>query len=300
MRKFSLASFVLALAALVPGLPAAAAPAAGSPASVPSAAAGGLLFAVSEGTSGGGAGITDEQIATKYKPLIDVMQQVLGQPVRVKYVRDFRALEDGMKAGLFDLVIARPSDYPARGVRDYGYRAVTTTRPDGHCLLVVPKDSPYQSLADVKDIGNKRLILPEDIAYMTTFCTAELRDRGLPVTPQQTYYVREQAAIPFSLKNKLAQIGGIASYSGAAKRLEQDGLRVLHTSRAQPFLPLIASARITPDQVARLRSAMVALADTPQGASQLAAIGLKNFDTDPQPRLLALLQWLEAKTPAAR
>ncbi|MEZ5606590.1 MAG: PhnD/SsuA/transferrin family substrate-binding protein [Burkholderiaceae bacterium] len=300
MRKFSLASFVLALAALVPGLPAAAAPAAGSPASVPSAPAGGLLFAVSEGTSGGGAGITDEQIATKYKPLIDVMQQVLGQPVRVKYVRDFRALEDGMKAGLFDLVIARPSDYPARGVRDYGYRAVTTTRPDGHCLLVVPKDSPYQSLADVKDIGNKRLILPEDIAYMTTFCTAELRDRGLQVTPQQTYYVREQAAIPFSLKNKLAQIGGIASYSGAAKRLEQDGLRVLHTSRAQPFLPLIASARITPDQVARLRSAMVALADTPQGASQLAAIGLKNFDTDPQPRLLALLQWLEAKTPAAR
>ena len=75
---------------------------------------------------------------------------------------------------------------------------------------------------------------------------------------------------------------------------------MLHTSRAQPFLPLIASARITPEQVARLRSAMVALADTPQGASQLAAIGLKNFDTDPQPRLLALLQWLEAKTPAAR
>ena len=300
MRKFSLATLVLALAALVPGLPAAAAPAAGSTASVSSAPASGLLFAVSEGTSGGGSGITDEQIAAKYKALTDVMQQALGQPVRVKYMRDFRALEDGMKAGLFDLVIARPSDYPARGLRDHGYRAVTTTRPDGHCLLVVPKDSPYKSLDDVKDISGKRLILPEDISYMSRFCTAELRDRGLPVQPAQTYYVREQAAIPFSLQNKLAQIGGIASYSGAAKRLDQDGLRVLHTSRAQPFLPLIASARITPDQVARLRSAMVALADTPQGASQLAAIGLKNFDTDPQPRLLALLQWLEAKTPTAR
>lgn len=300
MRKLSLAALVLALAAFSLGPSAVANPAAGPIVSTPPAASAGLLFAVSEGTSGGGSAITDEQIAAKYRPLTDVMQQALGQPVRVKYVRDFRALENGMKAGLFDLVIARPSDYPARGVRDYGYRAVTTTQPDGHCLLVVPKDSPYKSLADVKDIGNKRLILPEDIAYMATFCTAELRDRGLRVQPNQTYYVREQAAIPFSLQNKLAQIGGIASYSGAAKRLEQDGLRVLHSSRAQPFLPLIASSRITPEQVARLRSAMVALADTPQGASQLAAIGLKNFDTDPQPRLLALLQWLEAKTPAAR
>ena len=295
-RSSSVASAVLAFAALCLGASASAAPAAAAPAAAPA----GLLFAVSEGTSGGGSAVTDEQIAAKYKPLTDVMQQALGQPVRVKYVRDFRALDEGMKSGTFDLVIARPSDYPARGVRDHGYRAVTTTRPDGHCLLVVPKDSPYKTIEDVKDIGGKRLILPEDIAYMTTFCTAELRDRGLRVLPEQTYYVREQAAIPFSLNNKLAQIGGIASYSGAAKRLDKDGLRVLYTSRAQPFLPLIAGRRISPEQVAALRAGMVALADTPQGASQLAAIGLKNFDTDPQPRLLALLQWLEAKTPAAR
>ena len=294
--RFLLAGAVLALAALGLGPAAAQAGPAAAAAAVPA----GLLFAVSEGTSGGGSAVTDEQMAAKYRPLTEVMQQALGQPVRVKYVRDFRALEEGMKSGAFDLVLARPSDYPARGVRDHGYRAVTTTRPDGHCLLVVPKDSPYQSIADVKDLGHKRLILPEAIAYMTTFCTAELRDRGLRVRPEQTYYVREQAAIPFALQNKLAQIGGIASYSGAAKRLERDGLRVLHTSRPQPFLPLIAAARITPEQVSALRAGMVALAATPQGARELAAIDLKGFDTNPQARLLALLQWLEAKEPAAQ
>lgn len=256
-----------------------------------------LLFAVSEGTSGGGSAVTDAQIAAKYRPLTNVMEEALGEPVRVKYVRDFRALADGMQSGSFDLVIARPSDYPARGVRDHGYSAVTTTQPDGHCLLVVPKDSPYQSLDDVKTLGRKQLILPEDIAYMTTFCTAELRDHGLVVDPAQTYYVREQAVIPFSLQNGLAKIGGIASYSGAAKRIEQDGLRILHRSRPQPFLPLIAHRRIPADRVQRLREGMAELAATPEGASQLAAIGLRGFDTDPQPRLLALLQWLEANAP---
>ena len=290
--RFLLAGAVLALAALGLG-PAAAQAGPAAAAAVPA----GLLFAVSEGTSGGGSAVTDEQMAAKYRPLTEVMQQALGQPVRVKYVRDFRALEEGMKSGAFDLVLARPSDYPARGVRDHGYRAVTTTRPDGHCLLVVPKDSPYQSIADVKDLGHKRLILPEAIAYMTTFCTAELRDRGLPVDPTKTHYVREQAAIPFALNHKLAQIGGIASYSGAARRLDKDGLRVLHKSRPQPYLPLIAGKRFSPDQIARLRDEVVGLSQTEQGAKDLAALGITRFDPNPQPRLLALLDWLESKTP---
>ena len=42
---------------------------------------------------------------------------------------DASAPNIGMRNASFDLVIARPSDYPARGVRDYGYSAVTTTRP---------------------------------------------------------------------------------------------------------------------------------------------------------------------------
>jgi phosphonate transport system substrate-binding protein len=252
-----------------------------------------LVFAVSEGTSGGGASITDAQMATKYKPLVDVMEKVLKDTVRVRYVRDFTALETGMRNASFDLVIARPSDYPARGVRDYGYSAVTTTRPDGHCLIVVRKDAPFKSL---DELAGKSLILPEESAYMTKFCMAELRDRGMRLG--KVHYVREQAAIPFALANHLAAVGGVASYSGVAKRLDAEGLRVLMQSRPQPFLPLIAGRRITPEQVQALRQAMTELIATEQGAAALGAIGLKAFDTNPQQRLLALLAWLEGKGPA--
>ena len=95
-----------------------------------------LVFAVSEGTSGGGSSVGDEQMAVKYRPVVEVMERVLGQKVAVRYVRDFRQLEDGMKGARFDLVMARPSDYPARGVRDYGYQAVTTTQPAATCTMV--------------------------------------------------------------------------------------------------------------------------------------------------------------------
>ncbi len=253
-----------------------------------------LLFAVSEGTSGSGSAVTDAQMSAKYRPVLEVMERVLEQKVVVRYVRDFRLLEDGMKAGQFDLVLARPSDYPARGVRDYGYSSVTTTQPDGHCLLVVKEDSPFKALADLK---GKRIIMPERIAYMTKFCLAELRDRKMGINPEEVTYVREQGAIPFAIQNGLSHLGGIASYSGVAGRLAKERLRVIHTSVPQPYLPLIAGKRIPAAQVQRLGSELVALSQTESGRTALSAIGLKGFDTGTQPRLLSLLDWLEKTDP---
>lgn len=251
-----------------------------------------LVFAVSEGTSGAGTSVGDEQMATKYRPVIEVMERVLGQKIAVRYVRDFRMLEDGMKSARFDLVLARPSDYPARGVRDYGYQSVTTTQPDGHCLLVVKEDSPLKSLDELK---GKRMILPERVAYMSKFCLAEMRDQKVGISPEEVTYVREQGAIPFALQNGLSHVGGIASYSGVAGRLQKEGLRVLHKSRPQPYLPLIAGAKIPADKVQQLGAELVALSKTEAGGKALAAIGLKGFDTGTQPRLLSLLDWLGDK-----
>ena len=45
---------------------------------------------------------------------------VLKTKVSVVFAREFATLENGMKDGRFDLVMARPSDYPARGMRDNG------------------------------------------------------------------------------------------------------------------------------------------------------------------------------------
>lgn len=129
---------------------------------------------------------------------------------------------------------------------------------------------------------------------MTKFCLAELRDRGMRLG--KVHYVREQAAIPFALANHLAVVGGVASYSGVARRLDAEGLRVLVESRPQPFLPLIAGRRVSAEQVQALRRALTELIQTEQGAAALGAIGLKAFDTDPQQRLLALLAWLEGKS----
>lgn len=245
-----------------------------------------LVLGVSEGTSGG---LDHAQAIVKYRGLADSLSRAVKQPVNVVFAREFSLLEGGMKAGRFDFVFARPSDYPARGMRDYGYQYVASAKPDGQCFIIVPKGSPIQKISDVQ---GKRIVLPEKVAYMTKFCTAALRDQGIDLAKERVDYLREQAAVAFYLENKFADVGGVASYSSIAKKWEPDGHRVLYKSPPQPYFPLIADKRFKPEQVRAMQQELQALADNEAGQQVLKTIGVQRFDTTSEAKLRDLLGWL--------
>lgn len=245
-----------------------------------------LILAISEGSSGG----TDHgRVITKYQGLAETLGTSLKRKVNVVFIREFAALEEGLKENRFDLAMARPSDYPARAMRDHGYRYVASARPEGQCLIIVPKDSPFQALADIK---GRRIVLPNPAAYMTKFCAAELRDQGIDLDKEQVVRVREQGAVPFYLSNKFGDVGGIASYSGVARSLDKTGHRVLHSSVSQPYFPLIASQRFSAAEVSAMQRSLNAMTEGEEGQEVLKRIGVKAFDTSSEKRLRDLLAWL--------
>src|SRR3990167_10945045 len=82
-----------------------------------------FMLAISEGSSGG----TDHaRVIAKYQGLADAIGKSINQKVNVVFIREFSALEEGMKERRFALAMARPSDFPARGMRDYGYQYVAS------------------------------------------------------------------------------------------------------------------------------------------------------------------------------
>lgn len=245
-----------------------------------------LVLGISEGTSGG---LDHAQVITKYQGLAEVIGRALKAKVSVVFAREFKQLEEGMQTGRFDLVMARPSDYPARGMRDYGYSYIASTKPDGQCFIIVPKASALKSIDEVK---GQRIALPEQIAYMSRFCAAELRDRGILVGKENVQFVREQAAVGFYLDNKFADVGGVASYSGIAKKWEKDGGRILHKSVAQPYFPLVAHKRIKPEQLKAIQEELLALPASEAGRDVLKRIGVEQFDTGSEARMRELLKWL--------
>jgi ABC-type phosphate/phosphonate transport system substrate-binding protein len=249
-----------------------------------------LVMAVSEGTSGG---LDHAQVINKYQGLADVIGRSIKKKVNVVFAREFAQLEDGMKRGRFDFVIARPSDYPARGIKLYGFHYLASAKPDGQCLLITGKDSGIRSVADMK---GKRIVLPEPAAYMTKFCRAELREQGLDLDKEKVQYVREQGAVAFYIEHKFADVGGIASYSGVAKKWAKQGNVVLHKSRPQPYFPLIAAAHVTEAQRAEIRKSLAAMHQNPADQAVLKTVGIEAFDIDSAKRLSELLEWLGADT----
>lgn len=247
-----------------------------------------LTLGVSEGTSGG---LDHGRVIAKYGPLADSIGKALGRKVQVVFAREFSALDEGLRSGRFDLALARPSDYPARAIRDLGYQFVASARPEGQCLIVVREDDPAKTLAELK---GRRWVMPETVSYMSKFCAAELRDRAIPLSAEKVNYVREQGAVAFYLQQQFADVGGLASYSGVARELGKAKLRVLHRSVAQPYFPLVAHSRIGADQVRAVQAELSGLSQNEAGRAMLKGLGIEAFDTSSGPRLRALLGWLES------
>lgn len=245
-----------------------------------------LTIGISEGTSGG---IDHARAVAKYSGFADLLGRALKRRVLVVFAREFSSVEEGMSSGRFDLLFARPSDYPARAVRDHGYQFVASAKPDGQCLIITKKDSPIHSLADAK---GKRWVLPEQVSYMSKFCAAELRDQGVVIAKEKVQYVREQGTVTQYLDTGFADVGAIASYSGPAKTLEKTGHVLLHKSRSQPYFPLVAGKRITAEQRRALQTELSAMTQNEAGRAVLKTLGIESFDTSSGERLQALPAWL--------
>ena len=246
-----------------------------------------MILAVSEGTGGG---LDHAQVIAKYQGLGNVIGNALKAKVSVVFAREFSTLENGMKAGRFEFVMARPSDYPARAIRDDGYSFIATAKPDIQCLIIALSDSPLKTLDQAR---GKRFAMSEKVAYSSRICTADLRDQGLNLAKENVQYVREQAAVGFYLQNKFADVGAIASSSGLAKKLDKNGFRVLHKSPPQPYFPMVASKKIRPEQIKAIQKELLALPSRPDGQDILQRIGIAEFDTASEARLVGLLKWLE-------
>lgn len=249
-----------------------------------------LVLGVTEGTAGGADAAA--AAAQKYAELAAMIGKVLDRRISLEYVRKLAALDEGMKARRFDIVLARPTDYLARAIRDYGYQFVATAEPAIHCELMVPKTS---SLKSVKELRDKYFILPQERAYITNFCLAALRDEGIRLDKNNMYFVGDQDAILFGLDHGMADVGGVATNTKAFRNLKAAGYRVLYESIPQPFFPVIAAPSIDAQSVRKLQRLLTGLGGTSEGRDELERIGIAGFVTTEEQRLRELLTWLFPK-----
>ena len=245
-----------------------------------------LIFAINEGAAGN---LTATDILFRYESFKPVVEKALGTPVILFAVRDTKELRRSLASSTFALVMSRPADVLAEAVRDYGYQAVVSSTEPAHAIFIVKKDSPLKAITDVK---GKKILTPDRYAYMWRIANAMMRDSKISMAQEQVRTMSDQAAIGWSMENGFFDVGVVASFSGVGRTWEKNGGRVIARSPELPNTPMIASQKVSPAQVQRLRAALVSLQSTPNGAAILKNIGIAGFKEASSKTLVDLIAWL--------
>lgn len=246
-----------------------------------------LFVAINEGAAGNAdAGET----LFRYQELTELVEKALRAPIIVVAVRDPKKLKISLKKQEYALLLSRPSDLPAEAIRDFGYRPVVMAREPGRTLFIVHKNSPLRALRDVR---GKTILTPDQYSYIWRVANAMLRDANINMGNEKVRSMRDQAAIGWSMENEFFDVGVVNAISGVGRSWEKNGHRVIARSGDLPNMPMIASAQVTDTQLAAVRGALVALADSDGGRVVLKKVGVATgFQAaSPQP-FLELLKWI--------
>lgn len=246
-----------------------------------------ILFAVNEGTSSS----TDAVFRTdKYADLARYLSMRVGKDVKMETSNILSIVIRNLERQRYDVLLIRPSHISAKAMRDHGYRLLVAAKGESKVHFLVKKDSPLKTL---KDIEGRFVVMPEKSAYPTNLANAILRDAG--IKPGRLQLMDRQEAVGYAVKEGLADVGVVISYSKVAKEWEKEGGRFLYTRDKLPFWSVIVSSKVTEASAARLKQALLDLDKTPEGQEMLKKIGVPGFVEGNQQAYLDMLKWLEGK-----
>lgn len=247
----------------------------------------GGLLGVNEGSSGNSDFAARQ---AKYQPFADYLGGVMNKQVKLESAQDLKLLVANLKSGRFDFLIVRPAHISAMAMRDQKYVLVAAAKGTAVTSFIVPKDS---ILKGPSDLVGKSIALPDENAYPSHVAIAMIKEAGLKPETLNIRNFRTQDAVGYSVEQKMIDVGVVVSYSKVAKEWEAKGHRVLWKSKPLPYWCMIASPKLRPETIAKVREALLKLNETPEGEKILKDIGVSAFVAGNQQDYMDLLAYLK-------
>lgn len=227
------------------------------------------------------------QIFTIWKPIIAELERRSGLQLDLRAGPSVGAFEQQIAVGAFDFIYANPY-HILRNYPDPGYIPLLRDRSPLRGILVVAKDSPVQSPAELDgqplavpsfNALGASLLLRADLAHLF-----QVRVRPVDVKTHSSVYLQ--------VANGLLPAGG-----GVEKTLQEqepavrDRLRVIYTTREMPSHPVAAHPRVPAAVRARLQKAFLDFAATAEGRRLIGEIPMREAVPASIKDYLPMRQW---------
>ena len=245
-----------------------------------------LVFAVNEGVT---YRVGNDEIRARYAAIATDLSKMLGQPVRVEPVGDYKELRKGLAAKTYDLALVHPAHISIAAMKD-GYKLVAVTKgyTEYRASFLVRNDAPYKSLADLKGL---KVGAPDEDSITSWMVRATMKETLGDAQAVKYTYTRYQDAVPFMVENTFTQAGATAA-SALVKQWQAGNGKVLGTSKPVPIKHVIASPNVSAEHLAQLREYFTTLDSTEAGRRKLEPIKVQGYTAYDEAALMKLGVWL--------
>jgi len=196
--------------------------------------------------------------------------------VRMVVVSSYDDLRKGLERQEYDLAFIHPAHVALGAIKAGKYQSVawTTGYTDYAVMLLAPKEQPFAKLDDLR---GRTVVSPDPDSITAWMLRAMLRDGKLkPGDDLKVITTRYQDAVPFYVQYGFASVGATAAKS-VAKEWTDKGGKVVLTSRPVPIKQWIVSTKLPAEDVEKIRSALLGVAQSDAGKQALSALGYKGF-----------------------
>lgn len=226
-------------------------------------------------------------LQARYEDFADYIARAVGKPTLVDVSQEAKSVLANMKSGKYAVMFVRPSGMAGLAIRDSRFTLVAEAKDELYAAVIVRKDSP---LKRPEDLIGKRIAMPDQTAFITKVALSTLRERQIDPARLSVQYTRFQDSAAFSVEQGLADAAVVSPL--VAKPWLAKGGRVLFRSRRVPSWAVVASPKLTPAEVEKLRQALLALDGSESGRKILQQIGVSGFTAGRSEDYLALLKWI--------
>jgi ABC-type phosphate/phosphonate transport system substrate-binding protein len=223
-------------------------------------------------------------LTSRYQPLADyVAQHFKGRSIGIEPVVNIeRFMAVAQAQTKPDLVFGKSVNQLAKLVRDHGYQPLVRRADPYKAAFIVGRDSKIKTLAD---IGQAKIIMPDEFAATTAVARAELRRNN--ITNSVIMHVKFQEAVAQQITSGMGQVG-VVNPTIAKKWAEQGG-RVLAETQPVVNWSVLAGPGMQADLAQQLREVLFGM--NKNAAPVLGALGVKEWAKAERKEYLALLDY---------
>lgn len=221
-----------------------------------------------------------------YQPLLDYLSEALDRPVELVQRRTYEETNDLVENGEVDLAFVCTSAY-VTGHNNFDMRLLVAPEVNGattyHSLLIVPIDSPAQTMADLQGkvfaftdpISNSGRVYPTYLVQQLGFTPETFFAR--------TFFTYNHDDAIRAVADQLADGAAVDSlvYEYALERdpTLSERIRIIHRSPAFGIPPVVVSPTIRPQTQALLQETLLGMSESSEGQAALISLGIDAFVT---------------------